>query len=123
MSEGAFVLTRHAEERLRQRGLRESDIEFVLGCGTATAECVLLTDKDVAREIDECRRRIARLERLRGLAVFVAESVVVTIFRPDRVQARRLLGRQPTMHRVRPQRHSRGKNSSGPRMAFAASAP
>ena len=103
----APVFSSHAEERLRQRGYRERDVRLVLECGTPTPDAVLLTGKDVAREVAECRRRIARLEKLRGTAVFLAEETVVTIYRPDRERTKRLLGHRPRLRRCRPRRHTR----------------
>ena len=117
MSGQALDLSPHAAARLRQRGLRERDLMLVLECGTPGKDAVLLTQKDVAREVATCRRRIAQLERLAGTAVFTAESVVVTVYRPDRKRTRRLLGRRPKLHRVRPSRglrpRGRGNRSDG----------
>jgi hypothetical protein len=89
----SYHLTRHAEVRLRQRGLRERDVEVVLAHGTPTPEAVVLTNKDVDRVVGECRRLIAQLERLRGTAVFTREEVVVTTFRPEPEQLRVLMRR------------------------------
>lgn len=97
-------LTNHVAQRLRQRGLRERDLGLVLECGTTADEAVFLTEKDVAREVALCRRRIAQLERLRGTAVFIRESAVVTVFRPDRRQTRRILKSGAKMHQARPVR-------------------
>jgi hypothetical protein len=119
VSERDFYLTTHAAERVRQRGLRDRDLELVFECGTPTQEAVLLTGKDVAREIETCRRRMAQLERLRGTALIVAESVVVTVYRPDTERTKRLLGRKPKPRRVRPRRHARGRSLP----AYAGSAP
>ena len=89
----AYYLTSHAGERLRQRGLRERDVDFVLLHGTPTDNAVVLTKKDVGAAIAEHRRQIAQLERLRGTAVFTRDAAVLTLFRPTPEQMRKLLRR------------------------------
>ena len=42
----SLELTRHAEQRLRQRGLRECDLEFVLRHGSHLGDAIVLTNKD-----------------------------------------------------------------------------
>ena len=76
-----FKLTRHANERMRQRGLRDRDIELVLACGTDGPHGrVALLGRDAAKEIAECKRRIRMLERLRGWVVVYEDGVVVTCY-------------------------------------------
>lgn len=87
-------LTRHAEERLRQRGYRERDLAIVLNYGTTCDEAVVLTDADVSRAIAEKKREIRDLERLRGTALVVEGSVATTVYRPDRRRMRRFLSRR-----------------------------
>lgn len=43
-----FMLTRHAEARSRQRGLRPDDVRFVFQHGTETPKGYLLTARDAA---------------------------------------------------------------------------
>ena len=96
----AYYLTNHAEERLRQRGLRERDVDFVLHHGTPTDNAVVLTKKDAGAAIAEHRRQIAQLERLRGTAVFTQDAAILTLFRPTSEQMRKLLRRaQPRRRR------------------------
>ena len=97
----AYYLTNHAEERLRQRGLRERDVDFVLLHGTSTDNAVVLTKKDVEASIAEHRRQIAQLERLRGTAVFTRDAAVLTLFRPTPEQMRKLLRRAHPVRRRR----------------------
>jgi hypothetical protein len=100
-------LTRHAITRLRQRGFRPSDVDLVMEFGTATHDGVLLSKKDVEREVAvlkresreradseksaELRRRIAEIERLNGTAVFMEEGVVVSVYRPCAVRCSRMI--------------------------------
>lgn len=76
-----WSLTNHAGVRLRQRGLRETDIDLVMACGTdAPGGRVILRRRDVAREIAACKRRIQTLERLSGCTVVCEEDAIVTCY-------------------------------------------
>lgn len=94
-------LSKHAHARIRQRGYREADVDLVLAYGTECEEATVLTDADTARAVEEHKRAIQRLERLRGTAVIVVEDIVASVYRPDRVKLRHLLR---TAHRSRPSR-------------------
>ncbi len=77
--QSGLAITRHAGRRMQQRGLREPDVQLVRACGTAGpyGRTVLL-DRDIDREIRECKQRIQSLERLRGCVVVSEDGVVVT---------------------------------------------
>lgn len=92
-------LSRHAITRLRQRGFRPRDVDLVVEHGTVTHDGILLSRKDVEREIEllrkqlakrpqrpeksaTIRRRIGQLERLSGTAVYIEEGTVVSVYRP-----------------------------------------
>lgn len=73
--------TQHAEARMRQRGFRNADIGFVLTVATRVAEdAFYLSDKDAAREIEQRRREIQQLERLRGTKVVVVGESLITVY-------------------------------------------
>ncbi|NCA72151.1 MAG: DUF4258 domain-containing protein [Sphingobacteriia bacterium] len=87
-----LTLTQHAQSRIRQRGLRESDIAMIVATGTAVdADSLLLLAQDVDREIRRRKQEIGALERLRGCRVVIAGDQVVTVYRPSRRTERRLL--------------------------------
>lgn len=91
----SVILTHHARARLRQRGMKESDLEIVLRYGTNVREGVVLTDRDVSKAIRERRREIQRLEHLRGRTVIIEEGVVVTAYTAkDRDLKRKLRNRR-----------------------------
>ena len=76
------VYTRHAEKRMRQRGMRTDDIALVLACGTQIDDdAYLLRDRDV-------RQSIEALQRLRNRKVVVREGAVVTAY-PSRPEHRK----------------------------------
>ena len=75
----AIQFTAHAKERIRQRGMREGDIEVIVACGTLIGdETYMLRSNDVAREIERHKHEIARLERLRNRKVVVVDGAAVT---------------------------------------------
>ena len=75
-------LTAHAKERVRQRGMREGDVDVIVACGTLIGdETYVLRSNDVAREIERRKHEIARLERLRNRKVVVIDGTAVTCCR------------------------------------------
>jgi len=84
-------LSTHADGRIRQRGLRASDVALVVAHGTPVRDGYLLRARDVARAEGELKRTITRLNRLRGTFVAVADDTVLSVYRPCRVRRRKLL--------------------------------
>jgi hypothetical protein len=79
------TITAHAAARVRQRGFRERDISVLLLCGSNMEDgTLMMTDRDVEREIEARRKQIALLERLRGMTAVVAGGSVVTVYRNTR---------------------------------------
>lgn len=79
------VLTVHARERIRQRGFRERDISVLLQCGSRMVDgTLMLTDRDVQREVEIRRKQITDLERLRGMTGVIAGDRIVTVYRNTR---------------------------------------
>ena len=73
--------TRHGRTRMQQRGFRERDIEVIVKCGTAIRNGYhLLRNRDVDREIENCKRRIQTLERLRGSVAVVEGGSLITCY-------------------------------------------
>ena len=78
----ALHLTRHAEARLRQRGMRADDLDLIVAHGTLVGDdTYVLRAEDAAREIEDCKDRIRHLERLRGRKVVVDGTAVLTCYR------------------------------------------
>ena len=87
-----LVISSHALARVRQRGVRESDISVIVEAGTPVDDDrVLLLDQDVDREIRKRKKEIATLERLRGCLVVMPGETVVTFYRPSRKTEKRLM--------------------------------
>jgi hypothetical protein len=86
------TLSRHAEARAQQRGIRESDIPVIVAAGTPVDDdSVFLLARDVDREIQRRKREISALERLRGCRVVIEGQTVVTIYRPSSKTEKKLL--------------------------------
>jgi len=84
-------LSHHADGRIQQRGVRASDVGLVVAHGTPVADGYLLRARDVAGAEAEMKRTLARLHRLAGTFVAVAEDTVLSVYRPCKVRRRKLL--------------------------------
>lgn len=96
MPKSHFTLTRHAEERMSQRGVRREVLELVLSYGTQVApDAYLMKRADADREIAVLKRRIQRLERLKNkkLKVVVEGGMVITCYPSCPADQRRTLRR------------------------------
>ena len=101
-----YNISNHAEVRMSQRGVRSDYIDLVLTYGTQIGPVEwFMRDSDVKREVENLKRttrwiertvkggkqrleralkrRIQRLERLRGLKVVVDGDTVITSYRPS----------------------------------------
>lgn len=73
--------TKHAEERLQQRGFRKADVDLVLEAASEIGPKVyVLTDQDAAREIQKRKQEIQKLERLRGTTLVIEEGRLITMY-------------------------------------------
>ena len=115
-----YVLSRHAEARMSQRGRRPADLELIWRYGTEIGSDVLfLSRRDVRRavrpmnreirrlnrlqrasadtnrqrEIRRLKRKMQALERLSGWKLVVANETVVTCYRSNRRDRKRVLRR------------------------------
>ena len=87
----ALNVSRHAQARTRQRGLRHQDIHFVCQHGTETVKGYLLTEQDAEALEAEARHLLRTAQRLKGVLVPVAGDTAKTVMRATRRQQRRLL--------------------------------
>ena len=87
--------TRHVEERAQQRGFQSGDLDLVAQLGTPTEDGVVLRRRDVDQVRTVLRRLLADLERLEGSAVIVQDDAIVSVYRPERKQMKRMLGSKP----------------------------
>ena len=108
-------ITRHAEARMSQRGIRKADVPVLLDHGTETGpDRLMLMKRDAARLIDnlrnrvvtlqrlgrhaghetvqELKKKIKALERMAGKEVVIVDGMLVTAY--HRTRSVRLAGRQ-----------------------------
>jgi len=90
----AFRKSKHAQARARQRGYRDSDIDFVMKHGTDVDDGSFLTDGDVHRAIEKRKQEIQQFSRLKGTVVIVSGNTAVSIYRPDKRRTKKLIGRR-----------------------------
>ena len=77
----SLIYTRHADQRMQQRGIRKRDVELVRRCGTRIDDrSLLLTKQDAEREITQRKREIQALERLRGCKLVLGGDLLVTLY-------------------------------------------
>ena len=105
----ALVHSRHAEQRMGQRGIRPSGLDLVLRHGSIidgdTHAIYFLKSKDAQREIERLnnqirylKRDIQMLERMRGVKVVVADGTVVTCYRSNQRDQKRISRRARRNH-------------------------
>jgi len=88
----ALALSNHVGARMRQRGLRLTDLELVLRCASEIGEDIyFLSRKDAEREIRRRKHEIQALERLQGQKLVVEDETVVTCYRSHRRDQKRML--------------------------------
>ena len=93
--ENGLTLTHHANKRVRQRGLRDKDVELIMECGTTGSRGrVALLRRDVAREVEECKRCIQKLERLKDWVVICEDEVVITCYNAGGQKRQQMLGKR-----------------------------
>ena len=87
-------LTRHAQSRVRQRGVREADLDLIYRFGTEVADGVVLRQEDVIAVEQEVKLLVNRLHTLKGRFIAVHGDTVLTTYKPSRGQLRRRLNLQ-----------------------------
>ena len=92
-------MTKHGQMRVQQRGYRNADMELVMQYGTDLSRKrgkygYMLTNQDVQQSVESFKRKIQKLERLKGTYMVVGErNELITTFRPNKKQSKRLLRR------------------------------
>ena len=85
------TFTKHGMARIRQRGLKESDVDFIMRNGTDTGDGYMVTEKDARNMIKKAKQLIAMAERLRNKRIVADGAEVLTAFHATRQQAHVLL--------------------------------
>jgi hypothetical protein len=86
----SLAFTRHACQRMQQRGLKVADVDIIFEYGTQVDDArVMLTDHDAAQAIRARKHEIAILERLKGKTLVIDGDSLITAYHADGRQDRR----------------------------------
>jgi len=84
-------ITRHAEQRLRQRGYCVSNLDLILSCSSELdGTSYLLTNRDAQEAIELRKKEIQILERSKGTKIVIEEGNMVTIYKQPRGKKRKI---------------------------------
>ena len=74
-------ITKHGRARMRQRGLREADLDLILEYGTEIGQDrIMLRGRDTDKIIQSLKREIAKFERLKNKVVVVSDGRLITAY-------------------------------------------
>lgn len=79
----SLSVSKHAQERTRQRGFTNHDVELMCRYGTPVGDGILMT-RDAVRELAWLPSERQRVERLLGAVAIVQASTIVTVFRTSK---------------------------------------
>ena len=89
--------SKHGERRVQQRSFSRKSAELIRRCGTpiddVCAEVYFLRDKDIDARVNQLKREIQEIERLRGAKAVFAGDTLITILRAGRNHEKTLLRR------------------------------
>lgn len=99
-NEGMPRTSRHALRRIRQRGLRETDLDRLERHGEEFDDGYLMSNRRIDQCITQLKSEIQRLERLKGVVLIEQDNTLVTVYRSNRRRQRQILsGRVRHIHR------------------------
>jgi len=93
----------HAQQRLRQRGFQDADLDRMRRYGEAFDDGFLMSNRSIDEHIKELKSEIQHLERLKDTVLIEQDNTIVTIYRSDRRRQRRIL-------RGRRRKNTQGRN-------------
>lgn len=83
--------TKHFQERMQQRAVRDSDVKLIQQVGTPVEGGLLVLDKDARREIAKLMKKIERLKRLRGQLIIQQGDALITTYKASPRRQKKLL--------------------------------
>jgi len=75
-----FGLSRHAEVRMKQRGLKKADAAFILEQGSHDGDSRYLSRADVEQITAHAKLLVTTANRLRGKSIICDGDLVITAF-------------------------------------------
>jgi len=86
-----LTLTNHAETRLRQRGMLETDLQLITQFGTSVGDAIFMRTKDIQKGIEGLKRIIQRLEHLKGRTLIMNGDTVITAYKATRKHEKKII--------------------------------
>jgi esterase/lipase superfamily enzyme len=86
-------LTKHAQVRIRQRGIKAIDLNFIVEHGTYTGDGYIMLRQDVARLELETKRLVQKAHKLVNKRVIADGIKIITAFHATKSQQRAALKR------------------------------
>jgi hypothetical protein len=90
-----LIVTGHAAMRMAQRSIQLKDAELIALVGTQVEDGYLVRAKDYQEIETDLKKLLARLRRIVGKRLVVADGHVVTAYHASRRYQRRLLRNAP----------------------------
>jgi len=84
-------LTRHAVQRMAQRGFHCSDVDVIVAIGTEVRDGYLVTRKDCEDAERTLRRMPTTISRLKGKRLVTHGGTVITAYHASATEERKLL--------------------------------
>jgi hypothetical protein len=81
----------HAQQRLRQRGFREADLDRVRRYGEDSDDGFVMSNQSINEHIKQLKSEIQHLERLKDAVLIEQGNTIVTVYRSNSRRKRRTL--------------------------------
>jgi len=86
-------ITRHAQARMAQRGINESDIDLMMLLATEVDDGLVIRKRDCESAVRELKRLSLRIERLAGKRLVYVDGRLITAYCASPTKSKRLLRR------------------------------
>ena len=81
----------HVERIIRQRGIKDSDIDFILEYGTCKGQRAMITNKDCNIIVTKAKKSIDIANRLCGKQIIMDGDSVITAYHGSSAQQSRFM--------------------------------
>ncbi len=90
----ALNLSNHAEIRMNQRGIRQSDIDLIMNFGEQIApDAIMMTKRRALNLIEDFKSKIHAIERLTNKKLIIEDGKIITAYHSAKTQQRKDLRR------------------------------
>lgn len=84
-------ITAHAMTRMQQRGVKWSDIDYVMSIGTEIGDGYVILERDYRAIEHEMKRQLQNIKRLVGKRIVCQQGKLITAYPMTKNFSRRLL--------------------------------